>query len=97
MQWLYPAFPEEGEATFALEVETQPEGLWLRATDLTFVAPRTRLTGQFGLLMGDAMLFSDISLRADPLDVNTIERMLPVTIPVRGLQIGSVEIQSPAS
>lgn len=97
MQWLYPAFPDEGEATFALEVETQPDGLWLRATNLTLAAPRTRLTGQFGLLVGDSMLFSDISLRADPLDVNTIERMLPVTIPVRGLRIGSVEIRSPAS
>ena len=47
--------------------------------------------------MGDSLLFSDISLRADPLDVNTVQAMLPVEVPVRGLRIGSVEIRSPAS
>jgi hypothetical protein len=97
VRWLYPAFPEDGVATFGLEVETRPDQIFLRATNLSVSAPGTRLAGEFTMLMGDTLLFSDVSLRADPLDMNTVEGMLPVAIPVRGLQIGALEIESPAS
>jgi len=97
LQWLYPAFPADGRARFGMVLETREEGMFLRMTNLEFEAPRTRLVGDFGLFMGDALLFSDVSLRADPLDVDEIEEMLPMTIPVRGLQIGSVAIESGAS
>lgn len=97
VQWLYPAFPDEGEATFAMQIETRPDNIYLRAADLDMRVPGTRLVGDFTVLMGDSLLFSDVSLRADPLDMNTVEGMLPVAIPVRGLQIGALEIESPAS
>lgn len=97
LQWLYPPLPAEGEASFNLGLETSPDAMRVRAVDLTFSAPGTRLVGGFEMLMGDSILFSGISLRADPLDVNTVRAMLPVEIPVRGLRIGSVEIRSPAS
>jgi hypothetical protein len=97
LRWLYPALPEEGVTSFDLLVESRPDGILLRASDLMFDTPGTRLVGQFGALLGDSILFSDVSLRADPLDVATVQRMLPVEIPVRGLQIGSIEIHSPAS
>jgi hypothetical protein len=95
--WLYPALPPEGEASFRMALETTPETLRLRAVDLDFAAPGTRIAGAFEVVMGDSLLFNDISLRADPLDVNTVQTMLPVQIPVRGLRIGSVEIESPSS
>lgn len=97
LQWLYPAFPSDGQARFGMHLETRPEGMFIRMNDLLFEAPRTRLAGDFALFMGDEMLFSDVSLRADPLDVDVIEGMLPMTIPVRGLEIGAVAIESAAS
>jgi hypothetical protein len=97
LQWLYPPLPDEGEATFRMALETTPGTVRVRAVDVDFAAPGTRLTGGFEMVMGDTLLFNDISLRADPLDVNTVQAMLPMEIPVRGLRIGSVEIQSPAS
>ena len=97
LQWLHPPLPSNGEASFQLGVETTPDALRFKAVDLALTAPGTRLVGGFEMLMGDSLLFSDISLRADPLDVNTVQAMLPVEVPVRGLRIGSVEIRSPAS
>lgn len=97
VQWLYPAFPEEGQATFRIQLETRPDELFLRARDLLLEAPGTRLAGDFTLLMGDAMLFSDVSLRADPVDMETVEAMMPVALPVRGLEIGSAEVESTPS
>lgn len=97
LQWLYPAFPSDGRARFGMELETRSDGMFIRMNDLEFEAPRTRLVGDFALFMGDELLFSDVALRADPLDVDVVEDMLPMTIPVRGLQIGTVAIESSAS
>ena len=97
VRWLYPPFPEQGEASFQMQFEARPDEIFVRARDLEFAAPGTRIAGDFTLLMGDSLLFSDVSLRADPLDMDTIEGMLPTAIPVRGLRIGSMEIESSAS
>jgi hypothetical protein len=53
--------------------------------------------GQFGMLLGDTIRFVDADLRADPLDVRTVEGLLPGGLPVRGLVIGGAEIRSPES
>lgn len=97
LQWLYPAFPDEGRATFSMVIETRPGELLLRTDGLDLEASGTRLVGDFTLLMGDSLLFSDVSLRADPLDMGTVQRMLPVDLPVRGLMIGSLSAESAAS
>lgn len=97
VQWLYPAFPDEGRASFSMVVETRPGELLLRAAGLDLEASGTRLSGDFTLLMGDSLLFSDVSLRADPLDMGTVQRMLPVDLPVRGLTIGALAAESAAS
>lgn len=97
VRWIHPGFPGDGQASFGLDIETRPGGLLMRMTDLAFVSRGTRMSGRFSVVLGDSMLFSDVSLRADPLDMGMIEEMLPMTIPVRGLRIGTVEIESPAS
>ena len=97
LQWLYPAFPDDGRATFVMLIETRPGQLLLRATGLDLETPGTRLAGDFSLVLGDTLVFSDVSLRADPLDMSTVERLLPVDLPVRGLTIGSAAIESAAS
>lgn len=96
MQWLYPPFPERGRADFRMWLETRPQGTLYRFRDVRFSAPGTRMVGHFGLLVGDTVIFSDVDLVARPLDVPTVRQMLPWEIPIRGLRIGSLEIQSPA-
>ncbi|CAN5747424.1 hypothetical protein BH23GEM6_BH23GEM6_12590 [soil metagenome] len=97
MQWLYPLFPDEGGGALRLRLQTRPEGFYFFARDLDLRAPGTRVTGQFGMLLGDTIRFVDADLQADPLDVRTVEQMLPAGLPVRGLVIGGSEIQSPQS
>lgn len=97
VQWLYPAFPDDGRAEFRMQLETRPDELFMRTRDLVLEAPGTRLAGNFTMLMGDSLLFSDVALRADPMDMGTVEEMLPVAIPVRGLEIGAVEVESAPS
>jgi hypothetical protein len=96
-QWLYPPFPREGTATFRLALQTLPYGDYYRMDTLRLTMPGTRLAGHFGIVVGDTLVFDEVALRADPLDVSSIEEMLPATVPVRGLRIGSMEILTPVS
>jgi hypothetical protein len=94
---IHPPLPEEGGGSIELLIETRPEGTLYLARHLDVEAPGTRLVGSFGLILNDALRFVDVDLVGDPLRVSTIERILPVEIPVEGLRIGSVEIRQPAS
>lgn len=95
LHWLYPRFPREGGGSGRILVETHPEGLFVQASELRLTAPGTRVTGSFGVLLGDTLRFKDVALRASPLNVATVEGMLPTELPVRGLRIGSVEVRGP--
>jgi hypothetical protein len=97
LQWLYPRFPRQGGGEGELRVETHPEGLFLHARELDLETEGTRMRGSFGVLLGDTLRFQDVDLRADPLNVATVERMLPTDLPVRGLRIGSAEIRGPVA
>lgn len=97
MRWLFPRYPRTGRASFRVAVETRPEGLFVRMRDLRLVAPGTDVTGAFGLVMGDSVIFTDLNLKAQPVDISTVQRFLPTDIPVRGLHLGGVEVHSPAS
>ncbi|HEV2146784.1 MAG TPA: hypothetical protein VGR37_05165 [Longimicrobiaceae bacterium] len=96
-RWLYPRFPRDATGRLTLLVETRPEGTLFQARDVVLRAPGTRLVGDFGMITGDTVRFVDVSLRADPLNVDLVEQMLPDSLPVRGLRIGSVEIRGPSS
>lgn len=93
MRWLYPNFPRDATAAGSLLVETRPDGTLFAGRDVRLRAPGTRAAGSFGMITGDTLRFVDVDLRADPLDVATLEQMLPDSLPVRGLRIGSVEIR----
>lgn len=97
LQWLFPTLPDEGVAEGRLWLETRPEGLMILARDFRAAAPGTRIRGDFGLVFGDTLRFLETELVADPLDVPTVERLLPAGLPVEGLRIGAVEIGSGAS
>jgi hypothetical protein len=97
LRWLFPRYPRSGRASFRVAVETRPEGLYVRMRDLRLTAPGTRVDGAFGLVMGDSVIFTDLNLKAQPVDIPTVQRFLPTDIPVRGLHLGGVEVHSPAS
>lgn len=93
LQWLYPRFPRDARGSLSLVVETRPDGTLFQVRDARVQAPGTRLTGSFGMIVGDSVRFVDVDVRADPLRVATVEAMLPEELPVVGLRIGAAEIR----
>lgn len=93
LQWLYPRFPADARGSLSLRIEHRPGGLMFLARDTDVRAPGTHLQGDFGMILGDTLRFVDVDLRAEPIRVATIERMLPEGLPVRGLVLGGVTIR----
>jgi hypothetical protein len=97
VQWLYPNFPEDGEGDLWLRLQSRPEGLLILARRLRLETPDTRLTGTFGVILGDTVRFMEVDLQADPLDARTVDRLLPQGLPVTGLRVGAAEFRGSAS
>lgn len=97
LQWLHPQLPEEGGGSAVLRIQTQPVGTLFLAEDARISAPGTRLAGTFGVVAGDTLFFTQVDLRASPLDVQFIEQILPGGLPIDGLLIGTVEVRGPLS
>lgn len=97
LAWLYPQIPADGLITGRLELETRPEGLFFRVAGAELETPDTRIVGRFGMVVGDTLRFTEVDLRAAPLRVETVQRMLPAATPIEGLTIGSVVIEAPGS
>ncbi|HEX2206606.1 MAG TPA: hypothetical protein VHG93_02930 [Longimicrobium sp.] len=93
LQWLYPRFPAEARGALSLRIEHRPGGLMFLARDTDVRAPGTHLVGDFGMILGDTLRFVDVDMRADPIRVATVEKMLPEGLPVRGLVLGGVTIR----
>jgi hypothetical protein len=93
LQWLYPRFPAEARGSLSLRIEHRPGGLMFLARETDVTAPGTHLVGDFGMILGDTLRFVDVDLKADPVRVSTIEKMLPEGLPVRGLTLGGVDIR----
>jgi translocation and assembly module TamB len=98
LQWLYPLLPDEGGGSLRLRIQSRRPGtiLWL-AEDARLSTPGTELTGSFGVITGDTLYFTNVNLRASPLDLELIQRMLPVELPVDGLLMGTLEVEGPIS
>ncbi len=97
LRWLYPWLPEDpqdGQASGQVWIEDQPETLMVYARDLVLELPGTRVTGSIGFLTGESPRFVDVALDANPLDVESLERLLPSGLPVDGLEIGGAVIRS---
>lgn len=94
--WLHSNLPEEGGGSLVLRIRTQPEGTLYLAEDARLSTPGTSVSGTFGVVVGETMYFTEVNLRASPLDVDLIERLLPGGLPVDGLLVGTVEVTGPA-
>jgi hypothetical protein len=98
LQWLYPELPEEGGGSLVLRVQSQePKGVLFLAERVQLTAPGTQMAGTFGVVAGDTLYFTAVDLRASPLDLDLIERLVPGGLPVEGLLIGTVEVTGPLS
>lgn len=95
LQWLYPPIPDEGSLRAEILLETRPDGLYFAARDALLETPDTRVAGSFGMVTGDTLRFIEVDLRAAPLRVETVQRLLPGSTPIEGLRIGSAVIESP--
>lgn len=97
LRWLFPWFPAEpeeasGSGHFILRDEEDKQ--YFLARDFVLEMPESRVTGEFGLVMGvDSIGFTDVNLDADPLKVEDVKRLLPEGLPVTGLEIGSAMIE----
>jgi hypothetical protein len=97
LNWLYPRLPDEGGGSLTLRIQTQPVGtLWL-ASDARVRAPGTELAGTFGIVTGDTLYFTQVDLRASPLNVELLEEIIGGRLPVDGLLVGTVEVSGPLS
>lgn len=97
LQWLYPNLPQEGGGSLRLRIQSQPDGMLWLAEDAQLQAPGTRVAGSFGVVTGDTLYFTQVNLRASPLDVQLLEQILPGGLPVEGLLVGTVEVRGPLS
>lgn len=97
LNWLYPPLPEEGSGSLVLRIQSLPAGtLWL-ATDAHIRAPGTELAGSFGIVTGDTLYFTQVDLRASPLNLRLLEDIIGDRMPVDGLLVGTVEVTGPLS
>ena len=97
-QWLYPALPEDGggSLTFRIQSQGEDEILWL-AEDARLRTGGTEVAGSFGVVTGDSVYFTNVSLEASPLDLQLLQSLLPGALPLEGLLIGTVEVDGPIS
>lgn len=98
MKWLYPRLPDEGGGSGVLRIQSQrPKGILFLATNTRITAPGTRMSGSFGVVTGDTMYFTNVDMRAAPLNLELIQAILPGKLPVDGLLVGTVEVKGPLS
>ena len=98
MQWLYPGLPEEGGGSGVLRIQSQrPKGILWLATNTRITAPGTRMSGSFGIVTGDTLYFTNVDMRAAPLNLQLLESIMPGKLPVDGLLVGTVEVKGPLS
>ncbi len=97
LQWLSPDLPEKGTGRVQLRLQTQPNGGTLYyARNLDLSAPGTHIVGDVGIVTGPTTYFTDVNLRADPLDVGLLDKLIPGNLPTQGLHVGRLQVQGPA-
>lgn len=97
MGWLYDRLPEQGGGRGRMRIQSLPNGTLFLAENARLTTPGTNVAGTFGIVVGDTVYFTKVDLRASPLDIKVIKRMLPNGLPIDGLLMGTVELKGPLS
>jgi autotransporter translocation and assembly factor TamB len=94
--WLFPQLPAEGSAQLDLTMSTQPNGqLSILAQNMRLRSGRSRLSGTFGLLLGDPLRFTNVQVHAEPVDLALVDRFVGRALPVQGMLTGDVALDGP--
>jgi hypothetical protein len=96
LRWLYPWLPDDpagGSGSARVWLEDRPDELLFLARDLILDLPGTHVTGRFGIITGETPRFVDVDLEADPLDMESIGRLLPEGLPVDDLEVRAAVIR----
>jgi hypothetical protein len=97
MDWLYDKLPAQGGGRGRMRIQTLRRGTLFLAENARLATPGTNVAGSFGIVVGDTTYFTKVDLRASPLDINVIKRMMPNGLPIDGLMMGTVEVKGPLS
>lgn len=93
LQWLLPTIPEEGRGSMNIRIQSlDPDHTLWHFSEADIRAPDTRLQGTVGFVFGDSLYFTTVNLRADPLNLELLKRLIPGDLPLEGLSVGSAEI-----
>ncbi len=95
LQWLYPGLPPTGTGRLQLRMQTRPDGGTLfYARDIDITAPQTHVTGQLGIVVGDDSTYlTRVDLRANPLNLEILQQLIPGDVPLEGLRVGTLEVR----
>lgn len=97
LDWLYPRLPRQGGGTGTIRILTVPRGTLWMIQNARLQAPGTNVAGSFGIVTGDTLYFTQVSLRAAPFDLKLVQSMLPGKLPIQGLLMGTLVVQGPLS
>ncbi|NJD09096.1 MAG: hypothetical protein FIB01_01200 [Gemmatimonadetes bacterium] len=97
LQWLSDRLPADGGGSGRLQIQSQRalnSTLWL-AEDARIRTGGSSIAGTLGVVLGDTTYFTRVDLRASPLDVALLQRLLPGGVPFEGVAVGTVEAEGP--
>lgn len=97
LEWLYPTLPDSGGGSGIFRLQTQPVGTLYLIKDARLHAPGTNLAGTFGIVVDDTLYFTQVDLRASPLDLRLLHEVVPSAPLLEGLLVGTVEVEGPLS
>lgn len=97
LDWLYPTLPDSGGGSGIFRMQTQPVGTLYLVEDARLHAPGTNLAGTFGIVVDDTLYFTQVDLRASPLDLRLLHEIVPSAPLLEGLLVGTVEVEGPLS
>lgn len=95
-QWLYPALPEEGGGSLTFDLETRPSGTLFHGRDAVLESGGSRVTGSFGVRTGEALHFTDVDVRLEPLELALLDSLTAGELPLSGSVVGSITAEGPA-
>ena len=99
LHWISDRLPDEGGGSGRLRIQSQRavhSTLWY-AENARVRTGGSSIAGSLGVVLGDTTYFTRVDLRASPLDVALLERLLPGGLPIEGVLVGTVEIKGPLS
>jgi len=97
LEWLYPPLPDEGGGRGVIRIQTQPEGTLYLVEGARLQTSGTNIAGTFGMVIGDTLYFTQVDLRASPLDLRLLRQIVPDAPLLEGLLVGTVEVEGPIS